>query len=113
MGSSAISDHTASHLFGCSEKIMGVDIETLQAGDGASFPRAGQKVECHYVLTLTNGTKVDRAREPSLQSAQTWATVPRESPAASLLTPPWCLVSSCSTSNELIPAKPDNILHSI
>ena len=43
--------------------IMGVDIETLQAGDGASFPRAGQKVECHYVLTLTNGTKVDSSRD--------------------------------------------------
>merc|ERR1712154_243028 len=45
------------------KKIMGVDIETLQAGDGASFPRAGQKVECHYVLTLTNGTKVDSSRD--------------------------------------------------
>ena len=43
--------------------IMGVEIETLQAGDGASFPRAGQKVECHYVLTLTNGTKVDSSRD--------------------------------------------------
>ena len=42
---------------------MGVDIETLQAGDGASFPRAGQKVSCHYVLTLTNGTKVDSSRD--------------------------------------------------
>merc|ERR1712077_75086 len=42
---------------------MGVDIETLQAGDGASFPKAGQKVECHYVLTLTNGTKVDSSRD--------------------------------------------------
>ena len=42
---------------------MGVDIETLQAGDGANFPRAGQKVQCHYVLTLTNGTKVDSSRD--------------------------------------------------
>merc|ERR1712227_101689 len=63
MGSSAMGDHTWGHLFDCSEKIMGVDIETLQAGDGASFPRAGQKVECHYVLTLTNGTKVDSSRD--------------------------------------------------
>merc|ERR1711982_22723 len=32
-------------------------------GDGASFPKPGQKVECHYVLTLTNGTKVDSSRD--------------------------------------------------
>ena len=31
---------------------MGIDIETLQAGDGATFPKPGQKVTCHYVLTL-------------------------------------------------------------
>merc|ERR1711868_4107 len=43
--------------------IMCVDIETLQAGDGSSFPRPGQKVQCHYVLTLTNGTKVDSSRD--------------------------------------------------
>ena len=42
---------------------MGVEIETLQAGDGANFPRPGNKVECHYVLTLTNGTKVDSSRD--------------------------------------------------
>ena len=42
---------------------MGVDIETMNPGDGASFPKAGQKVECHYVLTLTNGTKVDSSRD--------------------------------------------------
>ena len=42
---------------------MGVDIETLKPGDGASFPRAGNKVICHYVLTLTNGTKVDSSRD--------------------------------------------------
>ena len=42
---------------------MGVDIETLKPGDGANFPRAGQKVECHYVLTLTNGKKVDNSRD--------------------------------------------------
>merc|ERR1712024_148242 len=42
---------------------MGVDIETLKPGDGASFPRPGNKVICHYVLTLTNGTKVDSSRD--------------------------------------------------
>merc|ERR1712107_207069 len=30
---------------------MGVDIETLAAGDGSTFPKPGQKVTCHYVLT--------------------------------------------------------------
>merc|ERR1712170_231195 len=42
---------------------MGVDIETLKPGDGANFPRAGQKVVCHYVLTLTNGKKIDSSRD--------------------------------------------------
>merc|ERR1712156_852238 len=43
--------------------IMGVDIETLKPGDGANFPKPGSKVSCHYVLTLTNGTKVDSSRD--------------------------------------------------
>merc|ERR1712183_857318 len=46
-----------------SSQAMGVDIETLQPGDGASFPRPGNKVICHYVLTLTNWTKVDSSRD--------------------------------------------------
>ena len=45
------------------ELAMGVDIETLKPGDGASFPKPGNKVICHYVLTLTNGTKVDSSRD--------------------------------------------------
>ena len=42
---------------------MGVEIETMKAGDGATFPKAGQKVSCHYVLTLTNGKKIDSSRD--------------------------------------------------
>jgi len=42
---------------------MGVNIETMKAGDGATFPRTGQKVTCHYVLTLTNGKTIDSSRD--------------------------------------------------
>ena len=58
---------------------MGVQIETMKEGDGATFPQKGQKVfinrnkedkgltccqvSCHYVLTLENGKKVDSSRD--------------------------------------------------
>ena len=42
---------------------MGVQIETLKPGDGATFPQPGQKVSCHYVLTLESGKKVDSSRD--------------------------------------------------
>ena len=69
---------------------MGVQIETIKAGDGATFPQKGQKVKCHrictksyfrgilsttvdtdaivqvschYVLTLESGKKVDSSRD--------------------------------------------------
>nr|AGN29631.1 FKBP-type peptidyl-prolyl cis-trans isomerase-12 [Acartia pacifica] len=42
---------------------MGVDIETLKPGNGSTFPRAGQTVSCHYVLTLTNSKKIDSSRD--------------------------------------------------
>ena len=42
---------------------MGVEFETLKEGDGATFPKAGQKVTCHYVLTLSNGKKIDSSRD--------------------------------------------------
>merc|ERR1712045_420561 len=42
---------------------MGVDIETMKEGDGATFPAKGQKVTCHYTLTLTNGKKIDSSKD--------------------------------------------------
>ena len=35
-----------------SQDTQGLVISTLQPGDGVTFPRAGQRVACHYVLTL-------------------------------------------------------------
>ena len=46
--------------------IQGVNIETLQPGDGTTFPSPGQRVTCHYVLTLADGTKIDSSRDRSM-----------------------------------------------
>merc|ERR1719312_2225117 len=43
--------------------IMGVETETLKPGDGATFPTPGARVTCHYVLTLTDGKKIDSSRD--------------------------------------------------
>ena len=42
---------------------MPVDIDTINAGDGTNFPKKGNQVECHYVLTLENGKKIDSSRD--------------------------------------------------
>ena len=42
---------------------MGVETETLKPGDGATFPTPGARVTCHYVLTLTDGKKIDSSRD--------------------------------------------------
>eukprot|EP01006_Ploeotia_vitrea_P030933 TRINITY_DN63246_c0_g2_i1.p1 TRINITY_DN63246_c0_g2~~TRINITY_DN63246_c0_g2_i1.p1 ORF type:complete len:130 (+),score=31.90 TRINITY_DN63246_c0_g2_i1:29-418(+) len=39
-----------------------VKIDTQKEGDGKTFPKAGQKVKCHYILTV-NGNKVDSSRD--------------------------------------------------
>ena len=37
--------------------------EVMTPGNGSQFPKAGTKVTCHYVLTLTNGKKIDSSRD--------------------------------------------------
>ncbi|KAJ0402479.1 hypothetical protein P43SY_003411 [Pythium insidiosum] len=47
-----------------SVRIMsGFQIETIKAGDGVNFPKAGDTVRVHYVGTLTNGSKFDSSRD--------------------------------------------------
>ena len=42
---------------------MGVTVETIQPGNGQSFPQPGQTVSVHYTGTLTNGNKFDSSRD--------------------------------------------------
>ena len=42
---------------------MGVEIEVINPGNGTTFPITGNKVTCHYILTLKNGKKVDSSRD--------------------------------------------------
>ncbi|VDN04123.1 unnamed protein product [Thelazia callipaeda] len=41
---------------------MPVKIDNSKEGDGKTFPKSGQTVTCHYVLTLENGKEVDSSR---------------------------------------------------
>lgn len=49
--------------YGCVSGSMGVKKTVHQAGDGATFPAAGQTVTVHYTGTLADGSKFDSSRD--------------------------------------------------
>ncbi|KAI9031218.1 hypothetical protein DFJ74DRAFT_654996 [Hyaloraphidium curvatum] len=49
--------------FHASSRNMGVKVTSLQAGDGKSYPKKGDKVTIHYVGTLKDGKKFDSSRD--------------------------------------------------
>ena len=42
---------------------MGIKKKIISDGDCSSYPPKGAKVECHYVLTLKGGKKIDSSRD--------------------------------------------------
>merc|ERR1712072_1116078 len=48
---------------GTFENNMGVTIETVNPGDGKTFPKKGDTLSMHYTGTLTDGSKFDSSRD--------------------------------------------------
>merc|ERR1719201_645428 len=42
---------------------MSVQVKTLKAGDGKTFPKAGQTVKAHYTGKLMDGTQFDTSKK--------------------------------------------------
>ena len=42
---------------------MSVQVNTLKAGDGKTYPKAGQMVKCHYTGKLLDGTVFDTSKK--------------------------------------------------
>jgi len=47
---------------------MGINVQIISAGDGKSFPRAGDHVSCEYVGMLEDGVVFDSSHGPGKPS---------------------------------------------